>query len=190
MSGTVAGVGIGAADRRRREPAAGHPRGGRLDAEPWRSGAGLDAVAAGHRRHLGRLDGGRRRRAGTVRPRRRPPAPGGDHGRGGPALLRGLRQRHPVAPVPRRPAGLDLQRSGLGRLPTGQRALRGGGRGGRPAGGPRLDPGLPPPARAPVAAGASSRRGDRVLHAHPVPAGRAVHAVAVADRDRRRPGGV
>ena len=38
-----------------------------------------------------------------------------------------------------------------------------------------------------AAAPAATRRADRLLPAHPVPAGRAVHAAAVADPDHRRP---
>ncbi len=67
-------------------------------------------------------------------------------------------------------------------------AARAGGRG-RDG----VDPGLPAPARTGDAPGAAPRPADRVLPAHPVPAGRAVHAAAPAGRDparaaRRRPG--
>ena len=68
------------------------------------------------------------------------------------------------------------------------REHRGGGRDG-------LGAGLPAAAGARDVAGAAARPADRVLPAHPVPAGRAVHAAAVADRDhpraaRGRPGRV
>ena len=50
-----------------------------------------------------------------------------------------------------------------------------------------VDPGLPAAAGAEDAADAAARPHHRVLPAHSVPAGGAVHADAVADRDRRRP---
>ena len=47
--------------------------------------------------------------------------------------------------------------------------------------------GLPVAAGTEDAADAAARPDDRILPAHPVPAGRAVHADAVADRDHRGP---
>ena len=72
-------------------------------------------------------------------------------------------------------------------LPDGQPALRRHPRRGRPRRGDRVDPRLPPAARARrCCATKRPRPGHRVLLPHPVPAGRAVHAAAVAHRDRRR----
>ena len=119
--------------------------------------------------------------------RRRPPAPGARDGDGGAGLLRGVLQRHAVAAVPRRPARLDVQRPALGGLPGGQPALRRHPRRGRARRGDRVDPRLPPAARARrCCATKRPRPRHRLLLPHPVPAGRAVHAAAVAHRDRRR----
>ena len=113
--------------------------------------------------------------------------------RGDRGVLRGLLQRHPVAALPRRRApsrsstasgGTPTSRS-TGASPTGRR----GRRRGRDGVGARL----PAAAGARDAARAAARPADRLLPAHPVPAGRAVPAAAVAPPDprgpaRRRPG--
>ena len=92
-----------------------------------------------------------------------------------------------------RPPTFD--RALVARLRHGQRALCGGGGRGRGTGSHGLDPRLSAPARPVDAAEAPTRRADRVLPAHPVPAPRAVPAASVAAGDprrapRRRPGGV
>ncbi len=75
----------------------------------------------------------------------------------------------------------------VGRLRRGQPALRRGHRQGRGRGRDGVGPGLPAAAGPEDAADAAARPEHRLLPAHPVPAGRAVHAAAVADRDRRGP---
>ena len=75
----------------------------------------------------------------------------------------------------------------VGALRRGQPAFRRGHVAGRGAGRDGVDPGLPAAAGAEDAAHAAARPHHRILPAHPVPAGGAVHADAVADRDRRGP---
>ncbi len=62
--------------------------------------------------------------------------------------LRGVRQRHPVAALPRRRRAAGLPPPLVGGVPAGQPAVRGGGRRGRRAGRRGLGAGLPPAARA------------------------------------------
>ena len=101
-------------------------------------------------------------------------------------LLRGLLQRDAVAAVPRRGRRIAVPPRLVGGLPAGQRAVRRGGRRARGARRDRLGARLPAAAGPAVAPPAAAGRADRLLPAHPVPAGRAVHAAAVADPDRRR----
>src|SRR5690606_36987143 len=122
----------------------------------------------------------------AVRPRRDAPDPGAPLGPGGGALLRGLLERHALAPLPRRRRAARVLTRVLGRLPRGERAVR-AGRGGRGRSGRRrLDPGLPPAAGAHDPAPVAARPEDRLLPAHPVPADRALLPAPVAERDRRR----
>ena len=101
-------------------------------------------------------------------------------------LLRGLLQRDPVAAVPRRGRRVAVPPRLVGGLPAGQRAVRRGGRRAGRTGRDRLGARLPAATGAAVAAPAAAGRADRLLPAHPVPAGRAVHAAAVAHPDRQR----
>ena len=73
----------------------------------------------------------------------------------------------------------------VGALRRRQPAFRRGHVARRGAGRDGVDPGLPVAAGAEDAADAAARPHHRILPAHPVPAGGAVHADAVADRDRR-----
>ena len=72
-------------------------------------------------------------------------------------------------------------------LRPGQQPVRRRRRQGRRPRRDRLDPGLPAPARPGHAPRTAPRPAHRLLPAHPVPADRAVHAAAVAHRDRARP---
>ena len=119
--------------------------------------------------------------------RRAEPAPGHPVQRRGRQLLRGLLQRDALAAVPRRRRRIAVPPRLVGGLPAGQRAVRRGGRRARRAGRDRLGARLPAAAGPAVAAPAAAGRADRLLPAHPVPAGRAVHAAALADPDRPRP---
>ena len=109
--------------------------------------------------------------------------PGHADRRRGRRLLRGLLQRDPVAALSRCCRRIAVPPRVVGGLPAGQREVRRVG--GRPRGArrDRLGARLPTAARPAIAPPAASRRADRVLPAHPVPAGRAVHAAALADPD-------
>ena len=74
----------------------------------------------------------------------------------------------------------------VGGVPAGQPALCPGDRGLRRARLDRLGAGLPPAAGPGDAARAATGSAHRLLHAHPVPAGRAVHAAAPAGRAAAR----
>ena len=87
----------------------------------------------------------------------------------------------------------EFHREWWEQLRRGQRALRRSGRGAGRRERHGLGPRLPAAAGAADAARAATRPADRLLPAHPVPAGRAVPAAAVAPPDprgpaRRRPG--
>ena len=147
----------------------------------------LVPAAARERRHVGRLDRRGRRRRRTVRDRRRPAAPGAVVGRRGRGLLRGLLQRHAVAAVPRRDPRLDATTPGSGR-PTRRST----------SASPTRSPRSPRPTpscgsttttcsscRRCCASAAADLRIGFFFHI-PFPPHRAVHAAAVARRDRRR----
>ena len=102
-------------------------------------------------------------------------------------VLRGLLQRHAVAALPRRHRQADLPPRVVGPLRRRQPALRRGHLAGGRRGRDGVGAGLPAAAGPEDAADAAPRSDDRLLPAHPVPAGRAVHADAVAHRDHRRP---
>ena len=137
--------------------------------------------------------GGTDTRPRAVR-RRRPDAGAGAAERAGDrGVLRGLLQRHPVAALPRRRRQAGVPPRVVGRLRRGQPALRRAGRRGGRRGRHRVGAGLPAAAGAADAARAAPRPAHRLLPAHPVPAGRAVPAAALAPPDprgaaRRRPG--
>ena len=105
---------------------------------------------------------------------------------GGRGVLRGLLQRHPVAAVPRPRGQAGVPPRVVGLLRHRQPALRRRRRQVRRRGRDRVGAGLPAPARARDAARAAPRPADRLLPAHPVPAGGAVQPAAVAAPD---PGG-
>ena len=154
---------------------------------PGRTRLGARAGDARQQRRLDRLAGRHRGRPRAVRGRRAHPGPGHHVRPGVHRVLRGLLQRHPVAalPRPRRQAVLPPRVVGL--LRHRQPALRRRGREVRRRGRGRLGPGLPAPAGPGDAARAAPRPADRVLPAHPVPAGRAVLPAAVAPADPRGP---
>ncbi len=104
-------------------------------------------------------------------------------------VLRGVLQRHAVAAVSRRDRQADLPPRVVGPLRRRQPALRRGDVAGGRRGRHGVGAGLPAAAGSQDAADAAARPDDRVLPAHPVPAGRAVHAAAVAHRDHRRSAG-
>ena len=164
----------------------------------WRRSPGglasaLHAILRADPGHLGRL--GRRHRAGTGPAGHRLPAdPAGRALRGRPArLLRGLRQLHPVAALPRRRRAARLRPRLVGGVPRRQPPLRRGRRRGRRARRRRLGAGLPPAAGPGDAPRAAARPADRLLPARAVPAARALHAApppgrTAARHARRRPG--
>ena len=178
--------------RRRRQPAARGPRGRRrgqrhLAAVPRRPGVRADAGDEGEPGRLAGLARRHRRGPRAVRGGRPPAGADRDEPGRGRELLRGLLQRHPLAAVPRPGREAVVPPRVVGRLRAGQpavrRARRGGGREGRDG----VGAGLPAPAGAADAARPAARPADRVLPAHPVPAGRAVPAAAVAPADPRGP---
>ena len=151
--------------------------------------AGLRARAgdARQQRRLDRLARRHRLRHRAVRGRRPHPGPGHHVGAGAQRVLRGLLQRHPVAALPRPRRQAVLPPRVVGVLRDGQPAVRRRGREVRRQGRDRLGAGLPAPAGPGDAARAAPRPPDRLLPAHPVPAGRAVLAAAVAAADPRGP---
>ena len=104
-------------------------------------------------------------------------------------VLRGLLQRRVVAALPRRHRQADLPPRVVGQLRRRESALRrshvAGGRRGRDG----VGAGLSAAAGAEDAADAAARSHHRILSAHSVSTGGAVHADAVADRDHRRAAG-
>ena len=154
----------------------------RVAAQPRRPDQRAAPDPRAHADHLGRV--GRPARAGAHPRRHRRGAHArrraGRRGRRGP--LRGVRQRHAVAALPRRRRAAGLPPALVGGLPAGQPAVRGGGRRRRRAGRRGVGAGLPPAARAGTAPRAPARPADRVLPPRPVPATGAVHAAAPARR--------
>ena len=107
--------------------------------------------------------------------------------RRGRAVLRGLLQRQPLAALPRRGRAAGLRAALVGGVPARSTSASPTPRAEVAATGRhRLGAGLPAPARAGDAPRAAARPADRVLPAHPVPAGRAVHAAAAAGRGAAR----
>ena len=119
----------------------------------------------------------------TASPSTRSPSP-----RGGHPLLRGLRQRHVVAAVPRCATGSTYNGDDWSAYQQVNERFAEAVADVAPDGRDRVGPGLPPAARAAAAPGTAPGPPDRVLLPHPVPAGRAVHAAALADGDRGRAG--
>ena len=157
-----------------------------VEAEPRRPGHRPRAVAAPAQ---GRLD----RLAGHSGQRRRPDRRGRSHAVSGAAVrrgrgevLRGVLQRHAVAALPRRHRQADLPPRVVGQLRRREPALRRGDLAGGRRGRDGMGAGLSAAAGAEDAADAAARSHHRILSAHSVSAGRAVHADAVADRDHRR----
>ena len=114
----------------------GARRGLRMATQPRRPGQRAAPPSAAHPGDLGRL--GRRHRPGprAARRRRRPDAHRRAQPRGPARPLRGLRQRHPLAALPRRRRAAGAPPSLVGGVPAGQPALRRGDRrGGRAAAG-------------------------------------------------------
>ena len=140
---------------------------------------------AGQRRHLGRLAGRHRVGAQALRPRWH--APGADEleRRGDRGVLRRLLQRDDLADLPRPRGQAGVPPGVVGCLRLGQPPLRREGRRDRGQGRHGLGARLPAPAGPADAARAAARPPDRVLPAHPVPAGRAVPAAALATADPR-----
>ena len=104
-------------------------------------------------------------------------------------VLRGLLERHVVAALPRRHRQADLPPRVVGELRRCEPALRRGHLAGRRAGRDGVGAGLSAAAGAEDAADAAARSHHRILSAHSVSAGGAVHADAVADGDHRRAAG-
>ncbi len=100
----------------------------------------LGRLAGDGARAGGRLGGRARRRlpGARVRPPARPP-----RGRGGQGFLRGVRQRHPLAPLPRPAGTVQFRPVLLVRLPAGQREVRRQRPPQQPGGGLHLGAGLP-----------------------------------------------
>ena len=169
--------------RQHHRPAGAGRPGDRPRAAVGQAARGLDRLAG----HPGRRTRADHRRRRSLSPHH------AVRGRGR-RLLRGFLQRHALAAVPRRRRRLGVPPAVVGRLPEGQPAVRRGRRrrcrsGLRSSGCtttncnwcPQMLRRLRPDLQ------------DRLLPAHPVPAGRAVHAAAAPRRDhhraaRRRPG--
>ena len=142
---------------------------------------------------MGRLGGRCRGGARALRRGRHVPGAGAAQPRGHRRVLRGLQQRHPLAHLPRRDRAGHVPPPLVAGLPTGERAVRRGGRPRRRARRHRLDPRLPAATGPEHAARPAPRRTDRVVQPHPVPPGRAVrpaplaHGHPAGSRRRRLP---
>ena len=116
-----------------------------------------------------------------------------DDRRGHRGPLRGVLQRHAVAALPRPGGQAGVPPRVVGLLRRGQPAVRRQGRRAGQRGRAGVGARLPDAAGAADAARAAAGPADRLLPAHPVPAGRAVPAAALAapaarGAARRRPG--
>ena len=131
--------------------------------------------------------GGGGRRARPHRRRRTRALPRAAERRGDQRVLRGILQRHPLAALSRRHRQTRVPPRMVERLRRGEPAIRRSHLQGSGTGRDSLDPGLPAAVGTEDAADAAPRPDHRLLPAHSVSPGRAVHADAVAHRDRRRP---
>ena len=158
-----------------------------MASEPGWPRVGAHARAASTRRRVGRVGRSLRcdRGSGFVRGHR--VAGRADQRRRIRRLLRRLRQPHALAAVPRRGARAELRTAVVAGLRLGEPPVRRGGRGVGHAGCDGVGSRLPPATRPDDAARAPTRRANRLLPAHAVPAARAVHADPVAPRAHRRP---
>ena len=166
----------------------------------WRSERSSGGLIAAMAPLMRELDGlwfgwsGESRNRRRARPRLAHPRVGGeaplrrgrDSGTHLARVLRGLRQRHALAAVPRPRLARHLRPRLLARLSRRERALRCGCGGAAEARRPHLGPGLPAAARAAAHPRGAAGRPHRVLPPHPVPRERGLPGPAAARGDPPR----